>query len=82
MCIADIAILAIIDKSIKPIHNSETIQRTETADPLLESLPQNMNSGILIKLVTLKISDPITHDRKGVVVTICIDGGTVGARGA
>ena len=55
MHIADIAILAIIDKSIKPSHNSETIQRTEMADPIFKSLPQNMNRGILTKIVTLQI---------------------------
>ena len=61
MHIAEIAILAIIKKGMKPNHNSQTIQRTEMADPIFFSLSQNMDRGITTKSVTLQISDILIH---------------------
>ena len=61
MHIADIAILAIMKKAMKPSHNSKTIQPTEMADPIFFSLPQNIHRGIKTKFVTLKIIDIMVH---------------------
>ena len=46
---------------MKPSHNSQTIQRTEMADPIFFSLSQNMDRGINTKFVTLQISDIMIH---------------------
>ena len=54
--IADIAILAIMKKSMKPSNNSGTTQRTAMADRIFKSLAKNMKRNIYIKVVTLKIS--------------------------
>ena len=57
MHIAEVAIFAIMKKSIKPSNKSQTIQPTKMADPILESLPRLMNKRIKTKFVTLQIND-------------------------
>ena len=77
MHIADIAILAIMKKAMKPSHNSKTIQPTEMADPIFFSLPQNIHRGIKTKFVTLQIIDIMVHmienSSHNLWLTICLN---------
>ena len=65
------------EKSMKPSHNSQTIQPTEMADPILDSLSQIMDRGIKTKFVTLQIIDIMVHmienSSHNLLLTICLN---------
>ena len=62
---------------MKPSHNSQTIQPTEMAHPILDSLSQIMDRGIKTKFVTLQIIDimaqMIENSSHNLLLTICLN---------